>query len=287
MTIKDLRSKYYKKIDFFDFDILVALVLDKTRVFVLSHPEYKLNTLEYNKIERLFKRRTNNEPLAYIIGRKEFFSNEFIVNKNVLIPRPETEIMVELALEKIKQSKEKKIIIDTGTGSGCIIISLAKKLKNSKNIDFYGLDISPKALMVARKNAKLNKIDNKINFLKSDLLLNMKESKIKNQKSKIIITANLPYLTSAQIKNSPTIKKEPRLALLAGVDGLKYYRKLFKQISIIKKSNPSQNFTIFCEIDPSQKKNLEDLTKNIFDNDSSFEIKKDLRNLNRFAIITL
>ena len=287
MTIKDLRKKYYNKIDSFDFDILVALVLDKTRVFILSHPEYKLNTSKYNKIEKLFKRRIENEPLAYITGEKEFFSNSFIVNKNVLTPRPETEIMVEMVLEKIKRSKDKKTVIDLGTGSGCIIISLAKELKNCKNIHFYALDISPKALVVARKNAKLNKVNEKIKILKSDLLSNIKKLNLKNQKSKIIITANLPYLTSTQIKKSPTIKKEPRLALLAGSDGLKYYKKLFKQISNIHKIHQKLTFSIFCEIDPSQKTTMQKLAKNIFHADFSFEVKKDLRKLNRFVIINL
>ena len=285
MNISELRKKYYQKIDSFDFNILLAFVLKKSRVFILSYPEKKLTNKEIEKLKKLINRRQKNEPLAYILGEKEFFSNKFIVNKDVLIPRPETEMIVEETINLITCNEKSKTVIDIGTGSGCIIISLAKEFKNRKNIDFYGFDISTKALAVARKNAKLNEIDTKVKFIKSDLLSKIKKSEIGNRKSEIVITANLPYLTARQISNSPSIKKEPRLALIAGNDGLKYYRKLFKQIKILDNNNSELNFIILCEIDPSQKKSIELLSKNILGDSYSLQIKKDLRGLVRFAIL--
>ena len=284
MTIFELKKKYYQKIDSFDFDILIAFILKKNREFILSYPEKKLANKQIEKLENLIKRRQKNEPLAYLLGEKEFFSNKFIVNKDVLVPRPETEIMVEEAIKHATDNTQHVTVIDVGTGSGCIIISLAKELEKRKNTDFYGLDISTKALAMARKNAKLNKVDTKIKFIKSDLLTNIHKSQIANRKS-IIITANLPYLTAKQIQDSPSIKKEPRLALVAGNDGLKYYKKLFKQIKVLNKNNPKPDFTIICEIDPSQKNSIKSLSKNIFDNNYSINIKKDLRGLERFAIL--
>lgn len=284
MNILELRKKYYNKIDSFDFDIIISLILKKPREFVLTYPDKKLTKIQLQKIESLIKRRGNNEPLAYLTGGKEFYSNKFIVNKNVLVPRPETEIMVEEALYHIKQNQKHKTVIDVGTGSGCIIISLAKELRNKKNINYFGLDISSEALKIAKKNAKINKVDKKIKLIKSDLLTKIGNWKLKIGNS-VIVTANLPYLTAKQIKNSPSIKKEPRLALIAGSDGLKYYKKLFKQIRDIQNKNPEIEFTIFCEIDPSQVNPIKQLTKNTLDKNYTTYIKKDLRGLSRFAII--
>ncbi|MDA3840504.1 MAG: peptide chain release factor N(5)-glutamine methyltransferase [Patescibacteria group bacterium] len=284
MTIQDLRKKYYQKIDSFDFDILVSLVLKKPRVYILTYPEKKLSLIQVKKLESLIRRRKNNEPLAYILGEKEFYSNKFIVNKNVLVPRPETETMVDEALRRVTQNMKPTTVIDVGTGSGCIIISIAKKLKKRKNINYLGLDISNEALSVAKKNAKLNLVEKKISFIKNDLLSNIQGSLITNHNS-IIITANLPYLTAEQIMKSPSIKREPRLALLAGTDGLKYYRKLFKQIRELQNKNPELEFTILCEINPSQVNLIKQLTKSILDKKYTTYIKKDLRGLSRFAII--
>ncbi len=260
MTILDLRKKYYKKIDSFDFDILSSLVLKKPRVFVLSYPEKKLTSRQLDTLTKLIKRRISNEPLAYILGEKEFYSNSFIVNKDVLVPRPETEIMVDEVIRLVTHDTKHVTIIDVGTGSGCIIISLARELKKKKNIDFFGLDISVKALKVAIKNAKLNSVDKKIKFIKSNLLSSI-QSQITNHKSQIFITANLPYLTAKQIRESPSIKKEPRVALVAGCDGLKYYRTLFKQINIIEMGNSLSDISLLCEIDPSQEKSIIKLAK--------------------------
>ncbi len=296
------------KLSSLEHELLLAHVLKKPREYILAHPEYEMTKLQIKNYELRIKERISGVPLAYITGEKEFYGFNFKVNKNVLIPRPETELMVEEAIKLFKNVpspsqgegqgevggedvKQQYYIIDVGTGSGCIIISLVKLLLNHEsriiNQKFIGIDISAKALSVAKKNAKLNKVDDKIKFIHGNLIepfLKIK-SKIQNQKSKIIITANLPYLTPTQIKNSPSIKNEPSLALSAGIDGLKYYRRLFKQIVALKKMLSAPCY-VLCEIDPRQKNIIIKIIKKELP-EATFEIKKDLKGHSRLAIINI
>ncbi|PLX20996.1 peptide chain release factor N(5)-glutamine methyltransferase [Candidatus Parcubacteria bacterium] len=281
MTIAELRKKYFNRIDSFDFDILLSSVLKKPKEYIITYPTKPLNAKTIQKIENLFKKRINNEPLAYIIGEKGFFGLNFFVNKNVLIPRPESEIIVE---EVLKKTKEPNTVIDVGTGSGCLAISIAK---SSPNKNVIALDISKEALSTAKKNARLNKLDTTIDFRRSDLL----DYILKNPNSilhkNIIITANLPYLTARQISASPSIKKEPRLALLAGADGLKYYKKLFKQISSLLEIRSESSIFLICEIDPGQVSGIRKIARELLVPKFSIQIKKDLRGLNRFAVLSI
>jgi release factor glutamine methyltransferase len=151
--------------------------------------------------------------------------------------------------------------------------------------EFIGTDISKKALSVAKKNAKLSGVDDKIKFLQGDLLEPILKNKKLNIKNKnVIITANLPYLTAKQVKESPSIQKEPKLALIAGNDDLKYYQKLFKQI---KKLNMlCASCYVLCEIDPRQTLKIKKLIKKELPQ-AKFEIKKDLARLDRLVVIKL
>lgn len=286
-SIKEIYKKYNKKLDLLDMDLIISFIIKKPIEFMLTYPETKLTKIQQEKITKLIKRRLTEEPIAYILGYKEFYGFKFKVNKNTLVPRPETEMMVDEALSQIN-NKKKITIADIGTGSGCIIISLAKKLSSEypkSNFYFLGIDISKEALVVARQNAKLNKVSGKIKFLQGDLLKPIiKNSKTLNTGSKIIITANLPYLTPKQVKDSPSIKKEPKLALVAGTNGLKYYRELFKQIKDLKKIKPNIDIITLCEIDPSQAKAIKELAKKELP-ETKTEIKKDLAGLNRLFII--
>lgn len=277
----------------FELELILAHVLRKPREYVLTHPEIKLSPAQVQKLNALIKRREKGEPLGFILGHKEFYGLDFYVNKNTLIPRPETELMVEKVL-CLAHENRKSTIIDVGTGTGSIIITLAKLLK-AYNI-FCAIDISKPALDIARKNAKLNKVENRIKFMSGNLLepiIKLKRNHDNNyifatQNSKIIITANLPYLTPKQIKNSPSIKREPRLALTAGEDGLKYYRELFWQINEMLISNKplsrAPRIHLFCEIDPSQKLSMRQLVKQVLPG-AQVQIKKDLRGHSRLAII--
>ncbi|NWG75917.1 MAG: peptide chain release factor N(5)-glutamine methyltransferase, partial [Rubrivivax sp.] len=225
--------------------------------------------LKIKNLKLKIARRMRGEPLAYILGEKEFYGLRFKVNKNVLIPRPETELIVEQALRKIQETPKSltatgqvrnnnQTIIDLGTGSGNIIIAIAKKMGFFENenygLRFLATDISTSALRVAKQNAKLNKVDKKIKFIKGNLLEPILKSQISNLKSQIIIIANLPYL-SKKIYNStmPDVKNyEPKSALLSGTDGLNHYRKLFSQIKKLLTANGSQ-LTVFLEISSEQK----------------------------------
>ncbi|MFA6171936.1 MAG: peptide chain release factor N(5)-glutamine methyltransferase [Patescibacteria group bacterium] len=289
-----------KKLPPFELELILAHLLKKSREYVLTHPEIKLSPTQLKRLDAMLKRREKGESLAYILGHKEFYGFDFIVNKHTLVPRPETELIVdevlELAKEKNIHGNKKFAIIDVGTGSGCIIISLAKMLmeKNkTADIQFFAADISKLALNIAKKNAKHNNVANKIKFYHGNLLEPIIKLKSNHnhlsQNQKIIITANLPYLTPKQIKTSPSIKHEPRLALEAGIDGLKYYRELFQQLRSMLTVNGIQaraSVHVFCEIDPGQKISIQRLAKKILPS-AQVQIKKDLRGHSRLAVIKL
>jgi len=216
-----------KKISSFilDSEILLSKILNKTRENILINLDQKINTKNILAYKKYLHRRSNNEPIAYILGEKEFWSKTFYVNKSTLIPRPETELLVDKIL---KIYRDKKIsILDIGTGSGCIIISLLSSLKNSKGI---GIDISKNAILTAEKNALKYKLTKRVKFT------NKSFNNIFSKKFDLIVS-NPPYIDSKNIKNlSDDIKRfEPRIALDGGNDGLDLIKKvIYKSKSILK-----------------------------------------------------
>ena len=259
-----------------DAEVLLAFILKKDKKFLYTHPEHKPQKNRLKKFYKLIARRAKNEPVAYLTNQKEFYGLNFYVNRNVLIPRPATELLVEEALNYIKKIKAKNFTIcDVGTGSGAIIISLAKNIKKSlpkQNFKFIGADISRGALNVAQKNAKANKI--KINFLKSNLLKNLTDKKIN------ILTANLPYLKNKDIKDA--LKHEPKQALSGGQNGAEIFKKLFRQISGLE--FPPK--IIILEIGDKQAKILTELAKNLLPQYQR-KIKKDLCGLDRVMTLKI
>lgn len=261
-----------------DLEILLAHAIQKDKVLVLTHPEYKLKLREYLLFTYYSFLYRHGYSIAAITKHKEFFKLNFFVNKNVLIPRPETEVLVEDVLAKLKNfSSSNILLIDVGTGSGCIPIAINKNSDRAKKT--IALDISYRALRVARKNVRIHKVN--IELLKSNLL-----GKILNRDfsafDHIIITANLPYLTADQIKNEPSIQKEPKLALFAPERGLGLYKKLLSQISEVLKN---KKLTVYLEIDPLQTFEISEIIKNILP-ESKIEIKKDLSGRDRIVKIT-
>ncbi|MBN1778908.1 MAG: peptide chain release factor N(5)-glutamine methyltransferase [Candidatus Buchananbacteria bacterium] len=274
-------------------EVLLAFILKKNKEFLYTHPTKKLTQRQLDKFKKLITRRKKFEPIAYLTNQKEFFDFIFYVDHNVLVPRPETELMVELIINLIKNSKHQILnpkqsqnlkskfpktriltIADIGTGSGCIAISLAKNLPKAK---IYAIDISSKALKIAKKNAKANQT--KINFNLGNLLEPTKTKKID------IIVANLPYLDSnyKNLLNSTDtkgLKFEPSIALKAGKFGLKIYEKLFLQINNLK----HQPELIFCEIGHAYRKELTSLIKKTLPN-YQWQIEKDLAKKNRVLIL--
>ena len=241
-----------------DTEIILATVLHKERSFVIAHPEYILTKSQLEKFQTLIKRRKNHEPIAYLTGKKEFYGLEFVITKDTLVPRPESELIIDEA-KKLITPKNNTLIIDVGTGSGCLIISLLHEL-SKQHIKPQGiaLDISNKALVIAKRNAKKNKIVN-INFLQSNLLLTLiKKPSLIKKVDHIIILANLPYLTATEIKLEKSISQEPRLALYGGRDGLKLYQELYTQLNKLKAIISGHvNTTVLCEINAHQKKGLQ------------------------------
>jgi release factor glutamine methyltransferase len=280
MTIAELQREFLtdnKRIAPEDFFILLAHVLGKDKVFILSHPEYKISAANESRARNFFFRRMHNEPVAYVLGYKEFYGRNFIVTKDTLIPRPETEMIVDLAIEEIKKLKAKRIkkisVVDVGTGSGNIIISLAKQPK-IKNCEFWGLDISKNTLTVALRNAKKHNVNKKIKFLQSDLLEKLWSNKIIKQSAHIIITANLPYLSPGIYNNTAKDVRdfEPKNALISGQKGLTHYYRLLKSL---KNTGKPQSITLFLEISPEQKFVLKKYASKLFFG-AQIEIKKDL-----------
>ena len=208
-----------------DSEILLSKILKKTREDILINLDQKINTKNISAYKEYLQRRSNNEPIAYILGEKEFWSKIFYVNTSTLIPRPETELLVGKIL---KIYKEKKIsILDVGTGSGCIIISLLSGLKNSNGV---GIDISKNAILTAKKNAVKYKLTKRLKFFNKSL------NNIFSKKFDLIVS-NPPYIDSKSIKNlSDDIKRyEPRIALDGGNDGLDLIKKvIYKSKNILK-----------------------------------------------------
>lgn len=295
LGLKDISTSPY-----LDAEIILSYVIHKSREYLYAHPEKRISKKENDKFKKLINRRKKYEPIAYIIGRKEFYGLSFKVNKNVLIPRPETELMVDEALG-IARSSDTLTLIDIGTGSGCIPIVITKnfihKYRHKYVNQIFGIDISQEALKVAKKNARMNGVDKYIKFLQGDLMEKYSMRKYYNfpltsnfsKGNTIIITANLPYLPRSVYEHSPEdVKKyEPKEALIGGCDGLKYYKKLFKEIAKLNLSEqPNLKAVIICEIDPSQAKAIKNLIAKYFPK-ANLRIEKDLAGFKRLVIIKI
>jgi len=225
--------------------ILLEFVTKKSREFLLANPEFELSEKQIIKLNNLVGRRKSHEPIAYITGHKEFFGLDFFVSPDVLIPRPETEQLVEATLEFIVARKEVNIL-DVGTGCGNIIISLAK----NANADYSASDISKEVLDVARKNAEKHQV--KINFIQSNLFENI-------HKNFDVIIANLPYVP-ADNSVGKGIKYEPQTAIFAEDNGTAIIKEFLNDAQkYIKKDG-----LILVELDPRNANFLKDFAQKIF-----------------------
>ena len=208
-----------------DSEILLSKVLNKTREEMLINLKQEVSPKNIDKFLKLINKRSYNEPIAYILKEKEFWSKVFLINNSALIPRPETELLVEKVVKIFK--KKDIFILDIGTGSGCIILSVLSELKKSRGV---GIDLSQKAIQIAKINAKKHKLLNRVNFYRSSL------SDIYNKKFDLIVS-NPPYIMKKDLTNlQEDIKKfEPKLALDGGNDGLDVIKKvIYKSKSLLK-----------------------------------------------------
>tara|TARA_B100001027_G_scaffold203785_1_gene165494 strand:+ start:1345 stop:2187 length:843 start_codon:yes stop_codon:yes gene_type:complete len=224
-----------------DSELILAKVLNSTREKLLINLDKKLDRKNFKKYKNLILRRKKNEPIAHIFQNKEFWKYNFIVNGNVLIPRPETEIIVQELL-KLTNYYSFKHILDIGTGSGCIIISL---LKNRPFCNGTAIDVSRKALKVAKSNAKMHHLENKIKFINNDI------DKFNHNKYDFIVS-NPPYINKFELKRlSSNVRLfEPKIALEAGIDGFREIKKVILRSKKLLKKNGKLIF----EIGDKQKK---------------------------------
>ena len=208
-----------------DTELILSKSLNKSREEILINLEQNINKKNFTDFNEYLIRRSKKEPIAYLLEEKEFWSKKFFVNKDTLIPRPETELLVEKLVNIFK--KKKVTILDIGTGTGCIIISLLSELKNSSGT---AIDISHRAIVVAKKNAYKFKVSDRIKFLN-------KSFEVLYNKKFDLIVSNPPYIKRSDIKNlSEDIKRfEPRMALDGGNDGLDLIKKvIYKSKKILK-----------------------------------------------------
>jgi release factor glutamine methyltransferase len=215
-----------------DAEVLLTHVLGTGREYLYAHPERRLDFDEYERYQAVLERRLTRLPVAYITGKKEFMSLDFTVDEHVLIPRPETEVLVEEVIFRVGSrigisSPEDRptIIADIGTGSGAIAVSIAWFLKTAEII---ATDISADALIMARKNSKKHQVDNRIKFLQGDLLSPLSREGLERQLTAIV--SNPPYLSRrAMAAVSPEVALEPKSALLGGEEGLDFSFAILEQ----------------------------------------------------------
>ncbi|MGI5902147.1 MAG: peptide chain release factor N(5)-glutamine methyltransferase [Desulfitobacteriia bacterium] len=228
-------------------DLILAHVLEKTRAELYLEREREVALPAVEEYAEFLVRRGNREPLAYLLGKKEFMGLDFFVDQRVLIPRPETELLVEKVIATVKRRPEQKRwrILDLGTGSGVLAISLAYFLPQ---VEVTAVDVSKAALDVACLNA--HRLDVKIDFQHGDLFEGLRNKKFD------IVVSNPPYISFKEYYHcAPEVKKEPILALLGGFDGLSYYRKISDQVAEFL--NPKG--LLFLEIGCSQGRDVADL----------------------------
>ena len=280
MTIKDIIVKYSKELEEIsptprlDVETLLQKVLGVDRLYILLNLERVLSEDEEQLFNKFINERLNNRPIAYIVGNREFMGLDFFVKEGVLIPRPDTEVLVEEVI-KLAKKKDAKNILDIGTGSGAITVSLAKYLENVK---VTSVDISDIALEIGKRNAISNEVNDRINFVKSDLFTNIdKETKFD------IIVSNPPYIKREVIDTLDKQVKdyEPYNALEGGVDGLDFYRAITKQAkNYLKKGG-----ILAYEVGHDQSEDVSKLME--IDGYTNIYTLKDLQQIDRVVIGTV
>jgi len=252
-------------------ELVLTHVLDCDRLSLYLKKGAALDKDQSAQVAQIFKRRISGEPLQYILGKTEFMGLEFKVDKRALIPRPETEILIESAIKELKDADiARPKILDLGTGSGCIAVSIAKLLPRSI---VWAADISEPALKLAVENADQHKVE--IKFLRSNIF-----SAIQFEKEQFdLIISNPPYVAVSELNSlAKEISFEPRGALEAGADGLDFYREIIDQAAGYLKDNGLLAF----EVGINQSKEVKMMLKE--ENFSNIKIIKDYNNINRVVI---
>ena len=236
-TVQEILQKNYKDLlnhniqtAKIDSEVILANILNTNRINLITKQDVTLNKEQEDLFSKLVERRKQKEPVAYILNKKEFWNENYFVDKRVLIPRPETEILIELLLKKIKDKNKAYKVLDLGCGSGCLLISFLKEMRKSQGM---GVDISSNALEVAKKNIELHNLNNRAKLMRLDLLTLHTKDKFD------IIFSNPPYLSSSDYaKLSEDVKNfEPKQALVGGFNGVLYYKKIIALAQSALKKN--------------------------------------------------
>ncbi|MGB9813971.1 MAG: peptide chain release factor N(5)-glutamine methyltransferase [Thermovenabulum sp.] len=264
---------------FLDAEVILAYVLSKDRGFLFSHPEYELRDKEVEDYFEKISLREKHYPVAYITNCKEFYSINLFVKEGVLIPRPETELVVEEAIKIISSKYEEKVLIkvaDLCTGSGAIAVSIALNLKN---VFCYASDISDVSLEVALENARKHKVEDKICLLKGNLWEPFYSNNIFGLD---VVISNPPYIPEQDLSGLPLdVKYEPEIALNGGPDGLYFYREIIGNCRNFMKPNGY----VILEIGENQAEAIKDiLYKNGIGN---FRVLKDYAGRDRVVVASL
>lgn len=267
MTVNYLLREAKQEIGSVNANLLMQYVLGTDRKNLIFSLNTSVNKEQEKRFKKLLNKAKKGYPIQYLTNKVHFMGYEFFVNENVLIPQPDTEVLVEESIKKIKEKKNPKVL-DLCTGSGNIAISIAKSVEN---VEIYASDISKKALKVAKKNAnnllKSEDDTKQIKFLKSNMFKNI------NEKFDVIVT-NPPYIKKNEIKElEKEVKKEPKRALNGGKDGLKFYKIIKENVE----EYLNDDGVLLMEIGYNQKKDIEKIFENV-------ECIKDFANNDRVII---
>lgn len=279
MTIREIFNTYMEELSHIsdtpklDIEILLSKALgDVDRLYIHLNLHKELTKEQLDSFNEMIEDRLKGRPIAYIVNNREFMGLDFYVEEGVLIPRPDTEPLVEEVIELVK-GKENLKIVDIGTGSGAITVSLAKYIKDCQ---VYSLDISDKALSIGLKNAISNKVEDKINFIKSNIFSGIEDRGLKLD----VIVSNPPYIRRADIETLHTQVKdyEPYIALEGGEDGLNFYRDITRESVKYLKDKGILAF----EVGHDQAEDVSEILKH--NGYTNIYTKKDLQGIDRVVI---
>jgi release factor glutamine methyltransferase len=261
-----------------DASVLVAHIIEKPRTWVTVHPELTLTPAQQERLNDSLSQLESGESFPYVLGHWEFFGLDFDITPDVLIPRPETELLVEKAIAWLQKSPRRRTVADVGTGSGAIAVAIAA---NIPDVRVLATDISHQALLVAHQNAIKFRVASRIDFVQCDLLPS--QSQIANRQSPIdLICANLPYIPTETLHNLPIFGHEPTLALDGGPDGLDPIRRLLD----IGPEWLAPNGMMLLEIEATRGIQALNLAYDLF-SDATIHLHQDLSGRDRLLEITL
>lgn len=279
MNIQDALRLLYQAVESLsptaslDAQVLLAHILGKTRAWVLAYPDADLDEEQVIQLEQASARLGAGEPLPYILGSWEFFGLEFAVTPDVLIPRPETELLVEQALGWLKARPGRRRVADVGTGSGCIAISLASQILD---LQVIAIDVSPATLRVAMQNTLRHGLEQRIHLVQANLFAGIRPP---SSRRFDLICANLPYIPVRTLETLAVSQWEPRLALCGGDDGLDLIRRLLMD----EPGNLSPGGMLLLEIERSLGQAVASLVKSILPY-ASIRVLPDLEGHDRLVV---